>query len=255
MSTDIKLVLLDIEGTTTSISFVAEELFPYIRQHLRFYLESTWSTSQTQEDLAHLSGLSIEDDAKGDKGFPLFNFNKGDGLTQERLDDAVKNVLSQMDVDRKSTALKALQGHMWKDGYASGQIKAHIYEDVLPSFERWKSKAVPIYIYSSGSIGAQKLLFAHTLYGDLSPYLVGHYDTTSGLKTESQSYENILKDINEKGREIRAEEVLFVTDNILEAEAATKVGMRCVLSVRPGTKELPASHPFLAVSTFQSLPI
>jgi 2,3-diketo-5-methylthio-1-phosphopentane phosphatase len=131
-----------------------------------------------------------------------------------------------------------------------------IYEDVLPTFTRWKEKEIPIYIYSSGSIQAQKLLFGCSEKGNLLPYLAGHFDTTIGSKLESSSYRKIFETISAEQSQLpklRIEEVLFVTDNINEAFAAQQVAMSVVLSVRPGNKDLPSTCPFKKIHSFEQL--
>jgi enolase-phosphatase E1 len=152
-----------------------------------------------------------------------------------------------MATDRKSTALKLLQGLIWRDGYRSGAIKGHVYADVLDAFRLWHSRGERIYIYSSGSVGAQKLLFAHAEVGDLTPFLSGHFDTTTGPKKESASYTKIAEAIGTDPGEI-----LFLTDNLDEARAAREASMKVVITVRPGNHDLP-DHDFDTVKSFALL--
>eukprot|EP01120_Amphizonella_sp_Union-15-10_P015450 TRINITY_DN7955_c0_g1_i3.p1 TRINITY_DN7955_c0_g1~~TRINITY_DN7955_c0_g1_i3.p1 ORF type:complete len:172 (-),score=22.41 TRINITY_DN7955_c0_g1_i3:14-529(-) len=150
-----------------------------------------------------------------------------------------------MDLDRKTSALKQLQGHLWKFGYQNGSLKSQVYDDVIESFKKWKAAHVPIFIYSSGSILAQKLLFQHSNHGDLLSYLEGYYDTTIGSKVEKASYAAIHTSIAQQlslKDSLKIDSILFVTDNILEANAANEAGMSVVLSVRPGNKELPKNE-------------
>jgi 2,3-diketo-5-methylthio-1-phosphopentane phosphatase len=156
-----------------------------------------------------------------------------------------------MDKDRKMTALKELQGHIWDSAYKTGEIKGFVYDDVFLAFNEWKSNDIPVYIYSSGSVLAQKLLFGHSNQqpADLLPFLSGHYDTVfPGSKVEATSYEKIVQDIN-----VNSSDVLFATDNILEAEAAKQAGVQAVLAIRPRNKELPEKHVFATVTSFDQL--
>lgn len=125
---------------------------------------------------------------------------------------------------------------------------------MLRAFKTWQAAKVPVYIYSSGSIHAQKLIFGFSDKGDLLPYLAGHFDTTIGLKVESQSYNNIFTEIHNKfGDRIHKSDILFVTDNHLEAQAASEVGMKVLVAVRPGNKELPAGLPYSTINTFDTI--
>jgi enolase-phosphatase E1 len=238
-------VVLDIEGTTTSISFVADVMFPYVRRNLQTYLDQHWDEAQLQADVKLLRELSQEDAKNGVAGVPVIP-EEGDKATV--LGKVVENVTWQMDQDRKSTALKALQGHMWESGFASGELIGDVYEDVIPFLKRLDELMIPTYIYSSGSVHAQKLLFGHTAAGDLLHFFKGHFDTTIGLKVESPSYDNITKAIG-----VAPEHTLFATDNILEAYAAEKAGWHAALADRPGNKALPEGHHFPVVDSLYKL--
>jgi len=267
----VKVVILDIEGTTTPISFVTETLFPYVRKHLREYLQFNWRTEETQADILQLKELSDTEvksnvsDTKPILEWPIVLSETGDPLSErekEVLESVVSNVLCQMDMDRKSTALKQLQGHIWKHAYESGQIKGYVYKDVIEALKIWKENDIFVYIYSSGSVEAQKLLFKYSCYGNLLDFLSGHFDTTSGMKTEGKSYETIFErivsehSISEKFKQreyLSKENVLFVTDNILEARAASNCGFQVVLADRPGNKSLPENHGFPLIRSFTEL--
>ncbi|KAF0309560.1 Enolase-phosphatase E1 [Amphibalanus amphitrite] len=142
-------------------------------------------------------------------------------------------VLSLMDADRKVTALKHLQGLIWTRGYLDGRIIGHVYEDVPAALEQWNRQNISVWIYSSGSIAAQKLLFGHTEHGSLLKHFSGHFDTTTGPKTEVESYRKIAAAIGSS-----PEQILFVTDILKEAVAAREAGMRVNLAIRPGNAEL-----------------
>jgi enolase-phosphatase E1 len=247
MAKPIEAVVLDIEGTTTSISFVAEVLFPYARRELKNHLQANWGTPSINEIVEGLSQL-----AKAD-GTPM----APEGTDINNLVEHYHaQLVALMDADRKVTPLKfvsfitnilasvlfippsflpllrALQGDIWSKGYVNGELVGHLYDDVVPAFNRWKSLGIPIYIYSSGSIAAQKLLFGHTAAGSLLPFISGHFDTTTGPKIEAPSYTKIAETLNKDPSTI-----LFSTDALLEAEAARQASIGHVfLAIRPGNK-------------------
>jgi len=245
------VVVLDIEGTTTPIAFVTETLFPYVRKCLSDHLNKHWEAEELQQDIEELRKLAAED-KKTCEDIVLIPTK---GSKKDIQDAIIKNVNAQMDKDRKTPALKQLQGHMWKSGYEGKELKGEVYDDVLDAFEEWKKLQVPVYIYSSGSVQAQKLLFGYSNKGDLLPYLKGHFDTKVGAKVESSSYtkifEEVATELNLK-EQITLQKILFVTDNIDEANAAAKAGMHVALAVRPGNKPL-TKHEFVEVKSFAEL--
>ncbi|MEL6348367.1 MAG: acireductone synthase, partial [Myxococcota bacterium] len=168
----------------------------------------------------------------------------------EKLQRAIlDNLTWQMDHDRKTTGLKALQGKIWADAYHRGAIKGHVYDDVVPALQRWTDAGRSIYIYSSGSVHAQKLLFGHSVAGDLLPFFKGHYDTRIGSKKDAPSYAGIAADIGCMPGEIR-----FLTDSLAEAQAASAAGVSVILSIRPGTAPLPEGHGFETITSFDQAP-
>lgn len=229
---NVKVFLLDIEGTTTSISFVKNILFPYVRQHLNEYLKKHWGEDSLMKTVEDLRKQVNDDKEKGIKDVVEI-FDLPDVPSEEQIYDMqksiVENVLWQMDEDRKTTALKKLQGQMWHNGYNDGQIKAHVYSDVPACLKKWKDSGKQIYIYSSGSIEAQKLLFGSTEHGNLLQYIDGHFDTTTGPKTEPVSYYKIAQTLGEQPKNI-----LFLTDVSKEAEASVGAGIQTILVVRDG---------------------
>lgn len=243
-------MLLDIEGTIASISFVYQVLFPYIRKNLESYLRSTFDSIETQTDISALRDLSHSDASNG-----IDTCLIPDSSTEKEklLECVIKNVVSQMDADRKTTALKALQGHIWKNGFENGELKGKFYPDALHAIQEWHQNGLQIFIYSSGSVEAQKLMFEHNEAGDLSPMICGYYDTKIGPKTESQSYFKILDSIKNATNNLQSNQVLFITDNINEALAARAAGINTALSVRPGTAKLPENHTFKTISDFIEL--
>lgn len=224
-----RTVLVDIEGTTTSISFVKETLFPYVRQNLKDYIETKWEDEEFKRDYEKLKEQAKKDEEDKLDGFVAITGDK----PEEEKDSLLKNILWQMDNDRKTGALKQLQGHMWYDAYKTGTVKGHVYEDVLKAFESWTNNGKKIYVYSSGSVEAQKLLFGYSVHGDLLKYFSGFFDTEVGAKQESDSYKNILSKIDEK-----PSDVIFLTDVVKEAAAAKEAGLSTVIVVREGNTAL-----------------
>jgi enolase-phosphatase E1 len=155
-----------------------------------------------------------------------------------------------MDRDRKSPVLKRIQGEIWKGGYESGALRSDMYSDVLPALERWKKAGVRVAIYSSGSVLAQRLLFAHTSAGDLTPWLSAYFDTGAGLKTSAESYRRIAASLG-----VAPDRLLFVSDVEAELAAAREAGCRAVLCVREGNKPQPIVDPAAVVKSFDTLPV
>lgn len=241
-----KSIICDIEGTTTSISFVKDTLFPYALKNVEDYLKKNWNEDATKTVVAALREQAEEDKKAEVEG--VVSIPAGD--SEDIIADIVKNVEWQMSQDRKTGSLKTLQGLVWATGYKDGTIKGHVYDDVQKSFEKWTECGRKIYIYSSGSVDAQKLLFENSEQGDLLKYLAGHYDTKIGAKREKDSYESILKNI-----EVTAEEALFLTDVFAEAKAANEAGLNVVLLDRPGNTELSEDErkEFPVIKTFTDL--
>lgn len=229
---DVKVLLLDIEGCTTSISFVHDILFPFALSNLPNYLKDVSDDKELSTILKNLKedvGL-LSDDHSSKKEIP--------SPEDENENDAQQNIQAYvqalMNHDVKATGLKSLQGKIWKAGYASGQIKGHIYQDFEHALKWCKEQKVSVNIYSSGSIGAQKLLFGHSKSGDLCSYFDNHFDTTSGGKKEAQSYKNIAKALS-----IDVKDMCFVSDSEGELVAAREAGVgHVVMSVRPGNAPL-----------------
>ncbi|HSX25813.1 MAG TPA: acireductone synthase [Chlamydiales bacterium] len=204
----VKAMLTDIEGTTTSISFVHDVLFPYAKKNVGEYLYA----HQMDEAV-----LQIVQEVK-------------EMAKVESLDQVIGTLLSWMEQDKKLTPLKTLQGLMWDEGYRRGDFQGHLYEDAYLQMKGWKERGMPLYVYSSGSVHAQKLLFSHSNYGDITPFFSGYFDTKVGIKKESASYTAIAEKMG-----LAPEEVLFLTDSMDEVKAAKAVGMQTVLVCREGT--------------------
>jgi enolase-phosphatase E1 len=211
-----RAVLTDIEGTTTSIAFVHEVLFPYARRRLPGFVK----------DHAHDPRVRrLLDDVSTEAG--------------ESLDDAgaVARLLEWIDADRKSTPLKALQGLVWEAGYHEGAYRGHVYPDAVARLKAWKAAGIGLYVYSSGSVHAQELLFAHTDFGDLRDLFDGHFDTAIGPKREAASYRAVARAIG-----LAPADILFLSDLPAELDAARQAGMATCQLLRPGTEPCPG-HP------------
>lgn len=233
----IKAILLDIEGTTTPISFVYDVLFPYARHHLANHIERHASSPEYAQIFNTLRNEHANDVEAAAAGL-----SSATGTT------AIAAYCAWlMNRDRKSTALKDLQGRIWEEGYSRGELVGEVFGDVPPALERWHSRHLSIGIFSSGSVLAQRLLFRHASAGDLSSFLSSYFDTTTGAKSESDSYRKIAASLA-----MRPDGVLFVSDVVRELEAARTAGMHTRLAVRPGN--LPAEPDGHAViRTFDDL--
>jgi len=228
---DAKILLLDIEGTTTSISFVKDVLFPYVLTNLEKHLDGMEAGDLTK--LQSALALDLEALAPGHPSNLQVNDMRASLNSAKAYIACYINALMAMDV--KATGLKSFQGKMWKAGYASGELVGHLYSDFIPMLKWCKDANIKVCIYSSGSIAAQKLLFGHTSEGDITSYFGGHFDTTSGNKREAASYGTIAKALG-----VSPGEVVFVSDLEAEIDAASEAGMMAVVAARPGNAVLGA---------------
>jgi enolase-phosphatase E1 len=218
IETPVEAIITDIEGTTTTIAFVHEVLFPYARKHLRGFV-----AAHGHEPEVH----GLLDAAKREAGDPA--------MTDEA---AIAALLRWIDEDRKATPLKGLQGMIWAEGFRAGAFQSHVYEDANEALRRWHAAGKKLYVYSSGSVTAQKLLFRYTPLGDLTPLFSGFFDTTAGHKLEAGSYRHIAKTIG-----IPPARILFLTDAIKEIEAARAAGLQTVQLRRPGEAQAKGDGP------------
>lgn len=246
MSDSIRGVLLDIEGTTSSISFVYDVMFPFARKHFAGYLEKHWESDAVQDAV---SMLQQDDKDFNGPDLMLAEFDKGSDPTRYSA-GVVRCLLRLMDNDIKATGLKKMQGLVWQAGFTSGEMVAHVYEDVRPAIEAWKAAGTDVRIYSSGSVHAQKLFFEYSVAGNMLPLFNGHYDTTTGPKKAADSYRQIAAAYG-----LPVSEVLFVSDIEAELDAAIEAGMQTVLSIRPGNKPLKNAERYQAVSSFAEISV
>jgi enolase-phosphatase E1 len=215
----IRAIVTDIEGTTSSISFVKDVLFPFARRRLPEFV----ATHADRPEVQHW----------------LHEAAREAGLVSATRDEVVALLQRWIDEDRKATALKALQGMIWDDGYRSGEYRAHVYPEVARKLREWKAQDLDLYVYSSGSVPAQKLFFAFSEAGDLTSLFSGYFDTEIGAKREADSYRHILVAIDRPGSE-----VLFLSDVVAELDAAHAAGMRTTLLARaPATCPAGGAHP------------
>lgn len=212
----IRAVLTDIEGTTSSIAFVKDVLFPFARSRLAAYVAEHGDEPAVAAALADARRLG------GDE-------------TLDR-DATVALLQSWIDADRKATPLKTLQGLIWEDGYRSGSLKGDIYPDAAEFLARWRNEGIALYVYSSGSVLAQKLIFGHTEFGDLTVLFSGFFDTTVGPKTDHASYAAIAE-----VADLPPFRMLFLSDNTAELDAAREAGFRTIALDR-GEVVLPEGH-------------
>ena len=215
----IRAIVTDIEGTTSSISFVKDVLFPYARERLPAFVVTHADTPEVQHWL-HEAAREAQ-------------------LVSASEQEMIDLLISWIDTDRKSTALKALQGMIWAEGYEGSDFRAHIYEDAARGLNKWAADGIRLYVYSSGSVPAQKLLFKHTESGDLSALFSGYFDTETGAKRDSASYARIAEEIA-----VPASEILFLSDIGEELDAAQTAGMQTMLVARdPAGCPIDSRHP------------
>lgn len=226
-----KRILTDIEGTTSSISFVKDVLFPYARRALPEFVREHGDEPEVRRwlDVAAIDAGNVCQD-------PML----------------VEVLQGWIDEDRKHPALKALQGMIWADGYAGSEFAAHVYRDAVTALHLWREQNHQIFVYSSGSVAAQKLLFGHSAAGDLLDLFSGFFDTSVGGKREPQSYRNIIAELG-----CKPADVLFLSDVVEELDAAREAGMETVLVDRrddyPSPRRGEACHGHRRVESFADI--
>jgi len=213
----ITAIVTDIEGTTTSLSFVKDVLFPYAHTHLAEYVNLHKNETSVRQLLDEANRII------------------GGGQSDEQI---VKQMLVWIDEDKKVTPLKSLQGLIWEHGYKSKAYTGHMYADAIEYLNKWHANGIKLYVYSSGSVYAQKLLFAHTDAGDLTPLFTDYFDTHIGQKRETQSYQNITQALD-----LPANEILFLSDIKEELDAARQAGMQTCWLVRDSEFTPGSEHP------------
>jgi enolase-phosphatase E1 len=220
----VSVLLLDLEGTTTPFDFVYKILYPHAREHVKTYLEEHRASTEVQSDIRDLLQENADDVRRG-LDPPLIS----GPAEQVSLDEVVGYFQWLMDHDRKITPLKSLQGKIWEEGYGKGELRGQVFEDVPPAFKRWREQLKSICIYSSGSVLAQRLMFANTEAGDLTSFIGSYFDTKIGAKQDPDSYTKIAAEL-----ERPPSEIVFVSDRLIELDAAAAAGFEVLLCKRPG---------------------
>lgn len=224
-----RAILTDIEGTTSSISFVKDVLFPYARDHIGAFVSAhaddpgvrRWLDATAQE-----AGVDAGD--------------------REAIVATLRRWIAE---DRKATPLKALQGMIWEAGYRDGVYQAHVYPEVADRLRAWKAQGLPLYVYSSGSVAAQKLFFRYSEAGDLAALFDGHFDTEIGGKREVDSYTRIATAIG-----LPPQDILFLSDIVEELDAARSAGLQTTWLCRPPL-QCPADGTHRCVGDFDAIAV
>lgn len=212
----IRAVVTDIEGTTTSLSFVKDVLFPYAREHMADFIRANAESPAVAEQISEVKKI-IGDDADTEA--------------------VIAQLIEWIDNDKKITPLKTLQGILWEEGYRQGEYHGHVYEDAVNGLRMWHEQGIRLYVYSSGSVYAQKLLYRHTEYGDLTPLFTGYFDTNIGGKMETASYRAIAEAVD-----LPPSEILFLSDIEKELDAAKEAGLQTIQLVRDGETKSNSGH-------------
>ena len=213
---NVKAIVTDIEGTTSSISFVKDVLFPYAADHMQSFIEQNMEDPDVSKQLDSLS--------------------QEQGIDRQDTAALIQQLLTWINEDVKATPLKALQGLIWETGYKNGDYKAHMYEDATHQLKAWHGAGIPLYVYSSGSVYAQKLFFGYSEAGNLLPLFDGHFDTNIGHKQETESYKAIQLFLD-----IPVNELLFLSDIEAELDAAKTAGYQTCHVIRDESIELDTS--------------
>ena len=221
----IKAIVTDIEGTTSSLSFVKDVLFPYARAHLAEFVRQHQQDETVKNLLADVNAIV------------------GADLSIEA---SIKQLIAWIDADQKLTPLKSLQGLIWDAGYRQGDFKGHVYADAVRALQQWHQQGLALYVYSSGSVQAQQLLFGYSEAGDLTPLFTGYFDTHVGAKREADSYQRIAEQIG-----LDAENILFLSDIVEELDAARQAGFATRWLLRD--QLLPADSSHTAVADFDTI--
>ena len=220
----IKAILTDVEGTTSSITFVKEKLFPYARDHIGEFVRSHADEPEV---------MALLNEVRSVEGEPL------------ELEVLIKQLLCWIDEDKKITVLKSLQGMVWAAGYKKGDFTGHVYEDAVQNLRNWHEGGVKLYVFSSGSVQAQKLIFGYSDFGDLTPLFSGYFDTTIGNKREIDAYVKIAEQIG-----LPEESILFLSDTVEELDAASTAGMQTLQLIRDASVNVSDHH---SISNFDQV--
>ncbi len=217
----IKAIVTDIEGTTSSISFVHQTLFPYAAEHLPEFVRTNADDAQVREQLERVAELA--------------------DIAATDVEAIIEQLQSWIAEDKKIAPLKAIQGMIWEQGYQNGDFNGHVYADAAAGLQRWHAEGLALYVYSSGSVQAQKLIFGYTEFGDLTPLFSGYFDTRIGAKREVGAYQSIVAELA-----LEAGDILFLSDICEELDAAREAGIKTCQLTRPQDASRTGSHPCVA---------
>ena len=217
----IKAVITDIEGTTSSISFVHDVLFPYAKKNMAGFITQLAKSPEVAREL---------DAVRREIDQPAADLSTIISTLEQWIAD-----------DRKITPLKTLQGYIWKQGFASGEFKSHMYSDAVDGLRAWNEQGIVLAVYSSGSVGAQKLLFGYSEYGDLTPLISHYFDTSVGAKQQPGAYQAIAENLHEQ-HGLVASELLFLSDVEAELDAAMSAGLKTGWLIRNNQPETGGEH-------------
>jgi len=213
----IKAILTDIEGTTSKISFVHDVLFPFARKHMANFIQEHHQDEPVAEQINAVRHLLDQNNAT--------------------LETVIRTLEHWIDTDQKITPLKALQGMIWKHGYEANEFTGHVYQDAFDKLTQWQQEKLELYVYSSGSVAAQKLIFGYSDFGDMTPLFTGYFDTRIGLKQDEQSYQAIVAELP-----YSSSEILFLSDVAEELDAASNAGMQTYQLIREA--QVVSQHPY-----------
>ena len=246
MSHRVRGLLLDIEGTTSSLAYVRDVMFPFVRRELDQFLATQGDTPAVRETLLALAA---------EAGHASLEAWRLAAAAPGRPTPAAAHLVAEevgrlMNRDVKSSGLKRLQGQVWAAGFASGELRGHVYDDVAPALAAWHAVGIDVRIYSSGSVQAQQLYFGHSTHGDLRGWLGGYYDTSVGSKLEAESYRTIA------GLwPLPVTALLFCSDVVAELDAARAAGLRTTLVVRPGNPAVAPGHGHPVITSFAEIDV
>lgn len=227
--------MLDIEGTTTSLRFIKDVLFPYIKRNLARFLRERWHTEEVVATLARLIRQEERDNRDGLQPPKIWKLTETNDMNKI-IDSIVSNVLWQMDLKRHNTALKQLQILVWVYGYENNELKGHVYDDVGTAFKRWRNMGIRLFVYSTGMAVAQQLLFSNSTQGNLLSMIENYFDVLVGSKVLASSFKKIAYYMS-----VSTSQVLFITDTPEEGKAAKEAGCQVLLVQRPENKRITAS--------------
>lgn len=221
-------LLLDIEGTTCPVSFVSDVLFPFAKQELSHYIKQHWDKSPDNEQIQAAKKEWLDD--RSTESIQIKQqVIKGEA---EEIDGLIQYLKHLISIDKKSTALKDLQGKIWEHGYKNGELKSQLFPETSECLREWREQGLTLSVYSSGSIQAQKLLYRHSPAGDLEKFFSHWFDTHTGPKKSAESYKTIAEELHSSTNKI-----WFVSDNGAECDAARSAGMHTLFSLRDGNPD------------------